>query len=109
MGRTLVGKTLGSYKILSLIGQGGMGEVYAAKDTRLDRTVALKVLPPGMAEVPERRARFEREAKAVAALNHPHIVTLHSVEEADGWHFITMELVQGQPLHRSCPITVSRP
>ncbi|MCA9726941.1 MAG: serine/threonine protein kinase [Candidatus Eisenbacteria bacterium] len=103
MGRTLVGKTLGSYKILSLIGQGGMGEVYAAKDTRLDRTVALKVLPPGMAEVPERRARFEREAKAVAALNHPHIVTLHSVEEADGWHFITMELVQGQPLHRLVP------
>ena len=103
MGPSLVGKTLGSYEILSLLGQGGMGEVYAAKDTRLDRTVALKILPPSMADVPERRARFEREAKAVAALNHPNIVTLHSVEEADGLHFITMELVQGKPLGRLVP------
>lgn len=103
MGPSLVGKVLGSYEILSLIGQGGMGEVYAAKDTRLDRTVALKILPPNMADVPDRRARFEREAKAVAALNHPNIVTLHSVEEADGLNFITMELVEGRPLGRLVP------
>ncbi|MCA9758645.1 MAG: serine/threonine protein kinase, partial [Candidatus Eisenbacteria bacterium] len=103
MGPSLVGKTLGSYEILSLLGQGGMGEVYAAKDTRLGRTVALKILPPRMADVPERKARFEREAKAVAALNHPNIVTLHSVEEADGLQFLTMELVEGQPLGKLVP------
>ena len=103
MGPSLVGKTLGSYEILSLLGQGGMGEVYAAKDTRLGRTVALKILPPLMADVPERKTRFEREAKAVAALNHPNIVTLHSVEEADGLQFLTMELVEGQPLGKLVP------
>ena len=72
-----------------------MGEVYRAIDTKLGRAVALKVLPPAMARDPERLARFEREARAVAALNHPHIVTLHSVEEDDGITFLTMELVEG--------------
>ncbi|HET8948222.1 MAG TPA: protein kinase [Candidatus Polarisedimenticolia bacterium] len=92
------GKTLGHYRIERLIGQGGMGAVYLAEDTRLHRRVALKVLPPELASDQDRLARFEREAQAVAALNHPHIVTIHSVEEADGIHFITMEHVEGTSL-----------
>ncbi len=80
-----------------------MGEVYRATDSKLGREVALKVLPPDMALDPERLARFQREARAVAALNHPHIVTIHSVEEADGIHFLTMELVEGQSLDRLIP------
>jgi adenylate cyclase len=80
-----------------------MGEVYRATDTKLGRDVALKVLPAEMAGDAERLARFQREARAVAALNHPHIVTLFSVEEADGVHFLTMELVEGQPLDRLIP------
>jgi serine/threonine protein kinase/dipeptidyl aminopeptidase/acylaminoacyl peptidase len=85
------------------LGKGGMGEVYIAEDSKLHRRVALKVLPEEMAEDAERRARFEREAQAVAALNHPNIVTVHSVEEADGVHFITMELVEGQTLSKMLP------
>jgi TolB-like protein/Flp pilus assembly protein TadD len=77
-----------------------MGEVYRATDTKLERDVALKVLPPDTARDPERLARFQREARAVAALNHPHIVTIFSVEEADGVHFLTMELIEGQSLDR---------
>ena len=80
-----------------------MGEVYRATDTKLGRDVALKVLPAEMASNPERLARFQREARAVAALNHPQIVTLYSVEEADGVHFLTMELVEGQPLDKQIP------
>jgi len=80
-----------------------MGEVYRATDTKLGRDVALKVLPPDVARDPERLARFQREARAVAALNHPHIVTLFSVEEAEGVNFITMELVEGQSLDRLIP------
>jgi serine/threonine protein kinase/tetratricopeptide (TPR) repeat protein len=80
-----------------------MGEVYRATDTRLGRDVALKVLPAEMARDPQRLMRFQREARAVAALNHPHIVTIFSVEQADGLHFLTMELVEGQPLDRLIP------
>ena len=80
-----------------------MGEVYRATDTKLGRDVALKVLPAEMAASPERLERFQREARAVAALNHPHIVTIHSVEEAEGLHFLTMELVEGEPLDRLIP------
>ncbi len=80
-----------------------MGEVYVAEDTKLQRRVALKVLPEEMADDPERRSRFEREARAVAALSHPNIVTVHSVEEADGVHFITMELVEGKTLGKMLP------
>ena len=90
--------TLGHYRILEPIGEGGMGEVYAAEDTRLHRRIALKVLPRLLAGDPERRLRFEREAQAIAALNHPNIVTIHSVEEADGTPFLTMEMVEGKPL-----------
>ena len=80
-----------------------MGEVYRATDTKLGRDVALKILPAEMARDPERLARFRREARAVATLNHPHIVTIFSVEEADGIHFLTMELVEGQSLDRADP------
>ena len=99
----MIGQTLAHYRITAAIGAGGMGEVYRATDTKLGRDVALKVLPAEMASRPERLERFQREARAVAALNHPHIVTIHSVEEADGVHFLTMELVGGQPLDRVIP------
>ncbi len=92
------GTRLGSHEIVAPIGAGGMGEVYRATDTRLGRDVALKVLPAEMASSPERLERFRREARAVAALNHPHIVTIHSVEESGGVHFLTMELVEGRSL-----------
>ncbi|MEZ5065955.1 MAG: protein kinase [bacterium] len=94
----MIGRTLAHYRIDGLLGKGGMGEVYRAHDTKLGRDVALKVLPPELAATPERRARFEREARAVAALRHPGIVTIHSIEEADGVRFLTMELVDGEPL-----------
>jgi TolB-like protein/tetratricopeptide (TPR) repeat protein/predicted Ser/Thr protein kinase len=92
------GGRLGPYEVLGPLGAGGMGEVYLARDTKLGREVALKVLPPQTADDPDRRARFEREARAVAALNHPNIVTLHSIEEIDGRHVIVMERVTGRPL-----------
>jgi serine/threonine protein kinase len=85
---------------MAAIGAGGMGEVYRATDTKLARDIALKVLPPDMASDPGRLARFQREARAVAALNHPNVVTVYSVEESDGVHFITMELIEGQTLDR---------
>ena len=94
------GDKLGVYTILAQIGAGGMGEVYRARDPRLGRDVAVKVLPEGMASDPERMARFQREARAVAALNHPHIVTIFSVEEAEGSQFLTIELVEGQSIDR---------
>ncbi len=89
---------LGTYEILGPLGAGGMGEVYRAKDLRLGREVAVKVLPAEVASSPDRLARFEREARTVAGLNHPNIVTLYSIEEEDGIHFLTMELVEGQSL-----------
>ncbi|MFN7942405.1 MAG: protein kinase [Thermoanaerobaculia bacterium] len=94
----MVGKTIAHYRIVRKLGQGGMGEVFLAEDTRLHRRVALKTLPLEMTHSPERLQRFEREAKAVAALNHPNIVTIYSVEEADGVRFITMELLEGSTL-----------
>jgi TolB-like protein/Flp pilus assembly protein TadD len=97
------GARLGSYEVTAALGAGGMGEVYRARDTKLARAVALKMLPADLARDPERLARFQREARAVAALNHPHIVTIYSVEEADGIHFLTMELVEGQSLDQLIP------
>ena len=94
----LIGRTLAHYRITALIGRGGMGEVYRARDTKLDRDVALKILPAAMADDPARLDRFLREAKAVAGLNHPHIVHMYSVEESDGVRFLTMELVEGEEL-----------
>jgi len=92
------GARLGPYDILGAIGAGGMGEVYRARDPRLNRDVAIKILPDVGAGDPDRRERFAREARAVAALNHPNIVTIHSVEEADGRIFLTMEIVEGRSL-----------
>ena len=97
------GARLGSYEVRALLGAGGMGEVYRAYDLKLGREVALKVLPPEMATDPNRLKRFQREARAVAALNHPHIVTIHSVEEAEGRQFLTMELVDGVALSQLLP------
>jgi serine/threonine protein kinase/Tfp pilus assembly protein PilF len=97
--------SIAHYRVASKIGAGGMGEVYRATDTKLGRDVALKVLPAEMASDPERLARFRREARAVATLNHPHIVTIFSVEECDGVHFLTMELVEGQTLDRLIPLS----
>lgn len=99
----MTGKILAHYRILEQIGAGGMGAVYRAEDLKLNRHVALKILPPEVASNPERLERFKREARAVAALNDPHIVTVYSVEEVDGVHFITMELVNGQPLNHCIP------
>lgn len=97
------GDQIGPYHLEKLLGQGGMGEVYRALDTKLDREVALKVLPAEMAHDSSRLERFEREAKAVAALKHPNIVTIYSVEEVDGIHFLTMELVEGRLLSSLLP------
>ncbi|MGC2476177.1 MAG: protein kinase [Candidatus Sulfotelmatobacter sp.] len=97
------GTKLGSYEIQSPLGAGGMGEVYRATDTKLGRDIALKVLPAEMAQDPERLGRFRREAKALAQLDHPNIVTIHSVEECGGIHFLTMQLVDGLPLDRLIP------
>jgi non-specific serine/threonine protein kinase len=94
----MIGKTLSHYRIVDKIGKGGMGEVYKAEDTNLHRHVALKVLPPEMAEDPDRLERFRREAQAIAALNHPNIVTIHSIEDSEAGQFITMELVEGHSL-----------
>ena len=97
------GTKLGPYNISSLLGVGGMGEVYRAHDSKLGRDIALKVLPSKTAADPDRLKRFQREARAVAALNHPHIVTIYSVEERRGTHFLTMELVEGVALHHLIP------
>ena len=92
------GVRLGPYEVVGLIGAGGMGEVYRARDVRLDRTVALKVLPESFASQPALRARFEREARAISALTHPHICTLHDVGEQDGRAFLVMEHLEGETL-----------
>jgi len=92
------GTRLGPYEVTALIGAGGMGEVYQARDTRLDRTVAIKVLPSDVAGDPELRARFEREAHAVAALDHPHICGIYDVGSVDGTHYLVMPHLDGQTL-----------
>src|SRR5688500_1018183 len=92
------GSRLGPYEVVGPLGAGGMGEVYRARDSRLNREVALKVLPDSFATDPERLARFEREAQTLAALNHPHIATIYGVEEKDGVRALVLELVEGQTL-----------
>ncbi len=99
----MVGQTVSRYRIVDKLGEGGMGEVYLAEDLDLDRSVALKVLPPDLSEDPDRIERFEREAKALAALNHPNIVTIYSVERSEDLRFVTMELVRGQTLEDLIP------
>jgi len=97
------GDRVSRYRLIDKLGEGGMGVVWRAHDESLDREIAVKFLPEEFADDPERRARFEREAKAVAALNHPNIVTIYSVEEAEGHFFFTMEMVDGEPLSKIIP------
>jgi hypothetical protein len=92
------GKHLGPYEIVASIGSGGMGEVFRARDSRLEREVAIKVLPPGLEEDEERRQRFEREARTISQLNHPHICTLYDIGLEDGQHYLVMELLEGESL-----------
>ena len=89
---------LGPYEILSPLGAGGMGEVYKAKDTRLGRTVAIKVLPSHLSDNVRLKERFEREARAVSSLNHPHICTLHDIGSENGIDFMVMEHIEGEML-----------
>src|SRR5690349_24749469 len=89
---------LGPYEIQSPLGAGGMGEVYRARDTRLDRTVAVKILPAHLSADPSRKLRFEREAKTVSALNHPNICSLFDVGSQDGIDFLVMECIEGETL-----------
>src|SRR5438128_342949 len=105
-----VGTKLGRYEIRSKIGEGGMGEVYLAQDTKLDRKVALKVLPAEVAANQERMRRFVQEAKAASALNHPNIITIHEIDETDSGHFIATEFIDGETLRdhmRSTPMKIA--
>src|SRR5947199_2199270 len=105
------GVTLSHYHIVSKIGAGGMGEVYLAQDTKLDRKVALKILPPDVAAHSDRMRRFVQEAKAASALNHPNIITIHEIEETDSINFIATEFIEGETLRErmanSSPMTLS--
>src|SRR5215471_12743752 len=92
------GTKLGPYEIVAPLGAGGMGEVYRARDTRLERTVAIKILPPHLSSDPVRKQRFEREAKIVSALNHPHICVLYDVGHQDGTDYLVLECVEGETL-----------
>jgi serine/threonine protein kinase len=94
----MIGKTLGPYQVVAKLGEGGMGEVYKARDTRLERTVAIKVLSQDLAGDEGFRARFDREAKAISQLSHPHICALHDVGQQDGVHFLVLEHLQGETL-----------
>jgi len=105
------GTQLGHYEIQSLLGVGGMGEVYRARDTRLNRSVALKILPPVVAADPSRRARFEQEARAASALNHPNILSVYDIGEQEGSAYIVSELVEGETLREIIgrgPLPVSK-
>src|SRR6266436_4466921 len=93
-----VGDRLGPYEILAPIGAGGMGEVYRARDTKLDRDVAIKVLPAALAQDPERMARFEREARLLASLDHPNIGAIYGLEESDGTRALILALIEGPTL-----------
>src|SRR5216684_2782683 len=92
------GAKLGPYEILAPLGAGGMGEVYRARDTRLERSVAIKILPPQFSSDPVHKQRFEREAKTISHLNHPHICVLHDIGHQDGIDYLVMECVEGETL-----------
>src|SRR5262245_41680479 len=96
--RSLVGRTVGAYEVLAVLGSGGMGDVYRARDTKLQREVALKILPEVFASDPERLARFRREAQLLGSLNHPNIAQIYGVEEADGMFGLVLELGEGPTL-----------
>src|SRR4030081_3836985 len=93
-----MGTKLGPYEIGPPLGAGGMGEVYRARDTRLERTVAIKILPAQLSSDPVRKQRFEREAKTISSLNHPHICVLYDVRHQDGIDYLVMECVEGETL-----------
>src|SRR5688572_11118538 len=95
------GTEIGRYKILSKLGQGGMGEVYLAEDTRLRRNVALKILPVDVATDRVRMERFVQEAKAASALNHPNIITIYEIDQTESGHFIAIEYIDGQKIGRA--------
>ncbi len=97
-GARMIGRTLGSYTLTAPLGVGGMGEVYRARDSKLGRDVAIKILPPHFTDDPERRARFAREARVLATLNHPHIGAIYGLEESDGVTGLVLELVEGETL-----------
>src|SRR5512136_1558715 len=99
----MIGKTLGHYQITEKLGEGGMGVVYKARDSHLDRFVAIKVLPPEKVSDPTRKARFVQEAKAASALNHPNIITIHDISSEAGCDFIAMEYVAGKTLDQIIP------
>jgi serine/threonine protein kinase len=92
------GTQLGAYEIFAPLGAGGMGEVYRARDTRLERTVAIKILPSQVSKDPVRKQRFEREAKTISSLNHPHICTLHDIGSQEGVDYLVMECMEGETL-----------
>ncbi len=97
------GTAIGPYQVTALIGEGGMGQVYQATDTKLNRQVALKILPEAFADDPDRLARFEREAKVLASLNHPNIGHIYGLEEAEGIRALVLELVEGPTLAAALP------
>jgi len=107
----MTGRTVGGYQLQAMLGAGGMGEVYRARDSKLGRDVAIKMLPRAVTSDPSRLARFEREARMLAALNHPNICAIYGLEEADGMRFLILELVEGGTLaerireHGPLPIT----
>ena len=114
------GTKLGPYEILAPLGAGGMGEVYRARDTKLNRDVALKILPDAFASDPDRLARFTREAQVRASLNHPHIAAIHGFEDSGATHALVLELVEGEtladriargpmPIDEALPIAEKRP
>src|SRR5204863_3469705 len=102
-GPVMTGRTLSHFEVLEKLGEGGMGVVYKARDTQLNRFVALKVLPPGKAGDEERRRRFVQEARAASSLNHPNIVTIYEISHADSAEFIAMEFVAGRTLDQLIP------
>src|SRR5229473_1073286 len=97
------GKRFGNYEILGMLGQGGMGEVYKARDIRLGRLVAIKVLPPDKVKDPDRKRRFIQEAQAASALNHPNIVIIYDIGSENGSDFMVMEFIDGKPLNQVIP------
>src|SRR6266849_5857326 len=99
----MIGQTISHYRILSKLGSGGMGVVYEAEDIRLGRRVALKFLPVAKMSDPERKRRFVQEARAASALNHPNIISIHDIDQADGADFIAMEFVPGKALDQVIP------